>query len=262
MKPPASLPALHLDRRSFCAALAVAMVPLGAAWSQERIVEGSAAYRERIALPPEAALTVRLGVMAGGELGEPLLAEQILSPAGQVPIGFSLRFDPAAVPADAALGLEAIISVDGNRWFETAGAVPLPAEGPAELMLVRAAPQAPAPSGPDLAAAITGVEWTVLSIDGIDALGETAPTLTIAEDGSAGGHSGCNRFIGRAALDGETLGFTGIASTLMACDDAAMRVERAYYDALAATATFTLSGGILALVDADGRARVRLGAGA
>ncbi|MBX3529966.1 MAG: META domain-containing protein [Rhizobiaceae bacterium] len=243
-----------IDRRTLIAALAAtAALPSSLAFAEPRTVTGSALYRERIALPPDAVLTVRLGVLAGNALGSQLIAEQIVAPAGQVPIPFSLSFDTQDAPQDARLGLDATITAAGATLFRTAQAIPLPAgDAAVEIMLASAREPAAKP------APITGVEWQVEHIEGVDNLGETRPTLTIGADGRAGGSTGCNRFFAKATIDGEVLAFSEAGTTFMACDETVMRVERAFLDALAAVAAYRLEDGMLVLVDAEGVARMKL----
>ncbi|WP_449280799.1 META domain-containing protein [Leucobacter sp.] len=47
---------------------------------------------------------------------------------------------------------------------------------------------------------------------------ETAPSLTIEQDGAFSGTDGCNRLTGTATFDGDTIDFGVAASTLMACE--------------------------------------------
>lgn len=249
------MPAI-LDRRLFCAALAAAAVlPAAVARAAPRVISGRVFYRERIALPADAVLAVRLGVVEGNALGGHLIAEQIVAPAGQVPIAFSVQFDTEAVPEGATLGLDATISSAEATLFRTAEAVVLPQAGgePLDIMLVSAARDLAQP-----APAIAGVEWSVEAIAGIDDLGGAAPTLFIGTDGSAGGHGGCNRFFARASLDGESLAFAEIGSTFMACAPEVMRVEQAYFAALAAVSAWRIDEGGLLLLDDAGEELARL----
>jgi putative lipoprotein len=252
--------AAHFSRRTIIATLAAAAaMPASLALAQTRRLSGTVLYRERIALPPEAALTVRLGVMTGTELGGRLIAEQIVSPAGQVPIAFAIEFDPAELPADARIGIDASITLADRTLFRTAEAIPLPpSDDPIEILVV-SADREPAPAA---SPAITGLEWGVIAIDGIADLAGTQPTLTIGTDGAAAGNGGCNRFFGKATIDGALLTFSEVGSTFMACAPEAMHVERAFFDALSATQRYRLEEGVLVFEDGEGRARVRLAAGA
>ena len=50
-------------------------------------------------------------------------------------------------------------------------------------------------------------------------------------DGKAVGRGGCNRYFGKYTLEGETIGFGPLASTLMYCEET-MAVENAFFKAL------------------------------
>ena len=67
----------------------------GAIAAEEVAVTGEVSYRERIALPPNAALTVRLLDVSLADAPETVVAEQTIDPAGQVPINFEIKFDSA-----------------------------------------------------------------------------------------------------------------------------------------------------------------------
>jgi heat shock protein HslJ len=51
-----------------------------------------------------------------------------------------------------------------------------------------------------------------------DADSDSAPSLTIEQDGTFSGTDGCNRLAGTATFDGDTIDFGDTASTLMACE--------------------------------------------
>lgn len=61
-------------------------------------VTGTVTYRERIALPPTAVVTVRLVDVSLADAPSPVLAEQTIPTTGrQVPFSFALAYDPAAI---------------------------------------------------------------------------------------------------------------------------------------------------------------------
>ncbi len=62
------------------------------------ILTGTATYLQRIALPPEAKLTVRISDVSRMDAAAPVIAETTIMTAGkQVPLAFSLSYDPAKV---------------------------------------------------------------------------------------------------------------------------------------------------------------------
>lgn len=62
------------------------------------VLGGTVTYRQRIALSPGAVVKVWLQDISRPNLPVPeILDEQVIEPAGQVPIAFSLRYDPATI---------------------------------------------------------------------------------------------------------------------------------------------------------------------
>ena len=86
--------------------------------AEDKVVTGQVLYRERIALPQDAVLTVQL--IEEFPAGEPttIIGQQVIQNPGQVPIKFELHFDPVAIRPEATYVLEANISVDHALWFE------------------------------------------------------------------------------------------------------------------------------------------------
>ena len=83
----------------------------------EITVSGEVFYRERIALPPNAVLTVQLSDVSLADAPASTIAEQKIDPAGQVPIKFEIKFDPAVTQPKASYALQARITVDDQLWF-------------------------------------------------------------------------------------------------------------------------------------------------
>lgn len=97
--------------------LASALILPAQSMAEDKTVTGEVLYRERIALPPGAVLTVQL--IETSPAGEPtaIIGQQVI-PNPQVPIKFELHFNPLAVRPTATYLLEATISVDHTLWFE------------------------------------------------------------------------------------------------------------------------------------------------
>jgi putative lipoprotein len=63
---------------------------------------------------------------------------------------------------------------------------------------------------------VTGA-WKLDSIAGAPVLSGANPTLTLTADGHANGNGGCNAFGGSYTRAGDTLTFSQMISTMMAC---------------------------------------------
>ena len=98
--------------------MAGALVLPAQSMAEDKVVTGQVLYRERVALPPDAVLTVQL--IEEFPVGEPsaIIGQQVIPKAGQVPIKFEVHFDPVAIRPEATYLLEANISVNHTLWFE------------------------------------------------------------------------------------------------------------------------------------------------
>lgn len=91
-------------------------------------VTGTVTYRERIALTPDAVLTVEVRELTPeGKPGD-ILGQQVVTSPGQVPLPFSVALNPQRIRPEASYGLTARIT-DGGRTFGTPTAVPVLTQG-------------------------------------------------------------------------------------------------------------------------------------
>ena len=88
-------------------------------------VSGDIFYRERIALPPDATVQVRVVSLGRPGAARTVVAEQSFAAPRRVPIPFKLECDPQALQPGAAYGLEATISRRGKVEFATVEPVPV-----------------------------------------------------------------------------------------------------------------------------------------
>lgn len=112
-------------------------------------VSGTAAYRERIALPPDAVLEAELQDVSRADAPAIVLGRFRAGPAGQVPIPFAIPYDPAQIVAARRYVVRARILSGDRLLFTTDTIAPVLTQGAGDriaLMLVRA--QASPPTGP------------------------------------------------------------------------------------------------------------------
>lgn len=81
------------------------------------LLPGTLSYRQRIALSPDAVVTLRLLDVSRADAAPLLVAEQVLRARGQVPIAFVLPYDERRVRADGRYVLEARIEENGQLRF-------------------------------------------------------------------------------------------------------------------------------------------------
>ncbi|MGX1882519.1 META domain-containing protein [Streptomyces sp. NPDC055287] len=112
---------------------------------------------------------------------------------------------------------------------------------------------------PEPAARLLGTEWRVESLrDGDTATslpGDAAgkAKLIFGEDGSVGGHLGCNNVSGKAKVSGSTLTFSKIATTRKLCTPPVMDAERALLKVLDGKTSYEIRERALSLTAADGK---------
>jgi len=106
------------------------------------------------------------------------------------------------------------------------------------------------------AASLEGTPWVLSAGISVEGWEQAAPTATF-EGSAVSGSTGCNRFSGRYALDGDALALSALATTLLACAPPLDAVERAFVAALERVAGWRVAGGELALLDATGEELLR-----
>jgi putative lipoprotein len=82
-------------------------------------LDGEVFYRQRIALPPSAVLSVSLQDVSLADAPALVLDEQKGPVKGQVPLPFHLRYDPTQIKPGHRYAVSARIEVDGKLMFIT-----------------------------------------------------------------------------------------------------------------------------------------------
>ena len=222
----------------------------GAAVAEEITVTGEVSYRERMALPPNAVLTVRLLDVSLADAPETVVGEQKIDPAGQIPIKFDIRFASAVVQPSATYALQARIMVENQLWFindQRYAVDPLKPE-PAQMVLKMVKQSADAAP-----ATLFDTNWLAEDIDGRGVIDNAQSTFSVTRDGKVAGSGGCNRYFAQAEIEGDKIEIGKAGATMMACAEALMDQEGKFLAALEKAATFRIDGdGKLFLVDAQG----------
>lgn len=117
-------------------------------------------------------------------------------------------------------------------------------------------------SGLLLAACSGGTANSVVGtwrLDSYGSPGNTTPaapdvdtSITFTEDGKIEGNVGCNGFGGDYTVDGNTITFGPIVSTLMFCEGPVGDQETTTLSVLAETVSYTLEGDTLTITSSDG----------
>lgn len=72
-------------------------------------------------------------------------------------------------------------------------------------------------------------------------------SITFNDDGTLAGNSGCNGFGGEYTVDGDQVTFSGLVSTLIACEEPLMSQEGTMYAVLNGTSNYDVEGGTLTI---------------
>ena len=185
-------------------------------------VTGSATYLQRIAMPPQAVLTVRVEDVSRADAKARVMAET-REPFGgrQVPLAFALQVPRAAIDPRMRYALRATITVGDDLRFTTTQHVPVLTQGAAnsaDLLLAAVQPAAGSREAP-ATATLHNTYWKLVELDGqaVSMLPgqEREVRITLRSEGARlSGFSGCNPLMGGYVQDGQALQFTQLAGTL------------------------------------------------
>lgn len=192
-------------------------------------ISGSAAYRQRIALPPDATVIVSLEDISRADAPAEKLAEtRIATQGAQVPIPFTVTVDRSALDPRFTYSVRVrILDANGTLMWttDTVHLVPGSPDGNevdlGTLWLVQVDPPG-SQNGSGSSATdskITGVEWVVEDIGGRGVVDDTRPTILLDADGKIAGQAPCNRYTGSYEFDGAAFGTSDIAVTRRACPE-------------------------------------------
>lgn len=92
------------------------------------MISGTVMYRERMALPPDAVLTVRLLDISRPDLPPLVLADKSIFGPGNPPIAFEIPYTAGAIREGLRFTLEARIEVAGKLTFYSMAAHPVTLE--------------------------------------------------------------------------------------------------------------------------------------
>lgn len=92
--------------------------------------------------------------------------------------------------------------------------------------------------------------WNLSAYGPITAVSGSQASITFNEDGTLSGTSGCNGFGGEYTVDGDEITFSGLVSTLMACDEPLMSQEGAMFQVLNGTVAYRIEGDMLTITNA------------
>ena len=196
-------------------------------------VSGTVSYRERIALPPDAAVEVMLLDVSRKDVAATTIARRTIEPSGQVPIPYELVYDRAVIDSRMEYAVRALIRRGDNILFVTDRSYPVLTRGnpdSANLVLVRSGGGA----APVADANLSGTRWELKTLAGEYVNLEASQKTYFLQfnDGKkiVTGFVGCNNFTGEYSVSETTLEFANLARTMRICPS--MAIEDRFHDAL------------------------------
>jgi putative lipoprotein len=237
-------------------ALLLAAAPALAAPVQLR---GEVTYRERIALPDTAVLSIELVDLALPQ--RPRLSVSAPTGPGQVPLAFTLTFEDSLILPEHAYALNAEIAAGDLRFRnpEPYPVTPL-AQAVPIVIVTNLVAQAPQPSSEPMTGPgdlpLLNITWQATTIGETPVPPGVDVTLQIGSDMRAGGDGGCNSYFSQAAITEQTFSIGEIARTQRSCFYERNTLEQGYFAALKAAASWTVDNDTLTLFDGTGQPTV------
>lgn len=198
-------------------------------------LSGEVFYRERIMLPPDSVLIVKLVDVSIADARSITLSEIIHPIQGGPPYEFTLDYTPSVIDDKMRYSLQARVEHDGKLLMISDTALdPFRQNGPFNIMLVSAssslddavsngASNLNTISSVNPLVEIENTYWKLITLGDTNAFtpqGEREPHFILrGSEQGAGGSSGCNMFNGGYETDGNDLSFAPLAMTRKMCHE-------------------------------------------
>lgn len=224
-------------------------------------VTGTVSYRERVALPPDAIAEISLIDATAQDVAATVVAKTVVRAEGkQVPLPFTLRYDPHAIDKKHLYTLRATIkSGDQLLWTTDIARAVITQGNPTDvaIMLTRVDPDAGGARAGGASASsnreLAGSSWVLEDLNGERAIADVRVTLDFAAAGKASGNGSCNHYFATVEVSGESIRFGAVGATRMACATAISLQEIKYFDALEAATRYEIEGNELSIYGSSRR---------
>ncbi|MEZ4287637.1 MAG: META domain-containing protein [Polyangiales bacterium] len=221
-------------------------------------IDGSFAYRERIALPPKSTATVTLSDVSRADAPASVITEKSIDLSDRsVPVDFTLFIPANSLHTGHRYAVRAVIRDSSNALLWTTDThYPVdPAQSHQSvgtLKLVRVAKRVESDSSQQKS--IAGTSWRVVDLNGTPVVSDSQTPMQWSEDGKLSGSTGCNRFSGGYSDKDGVLTIGRLALTRRACLPPLMQQEKTFSELLSKVTSYRIDDdGALLLQTADGR---------
>jgi len=222
-------------------------------------VEGTATYRERIALPPNAVFEAVVQDVSRADAPAIEIARTTVRQPPQVPIPFRITVNPSDINSKRNYSVRGRILVDGKLWFVSDMVYPVLMDGASskvDMLLKRVSSSTPVSDTSSLG----NRYWRITQLAGNPVAPPEAsrrePQLILRDVDGKRTYSatvGCNAMSGSYSVKGGAITFESGISTLMACQPPLDKMELELRTAINGTRQWRIVGNTLELRDEDGR---------
>ncbi len=193
------------------------------------VVRGKLSYRQRIALPVNSQIVIKLLDVSLQDSAAKVLAQQVILTKGEnVPIPFQLRFNRIDIIPNHSYVVRAEIRIEDRLAFTTTRNYPVITNGAPETVDILLDPVETL----GLEQQLQQGQWLLEDLGGRGVIDNLQTKLKFDSQGRISGLAGCNRYFGQYKLKGENLKMSNIASTRKACFEAVANQESLFLNAL------------------------------
>jgi putative lipoprotein len=176
-------------------------------------VQGTATYRERIALPPGAVFEATLEDVSRTDAAASIIATTRVAKPGNPPIRFTLAYDPAKIVAANRYVVRARILLHDKLVFTTDTPPVITRGSPTDvsIMLRRVATNQTGSTTSGGGGVLEGTYWRATEVAGKPTPAQDANReahLLFETGGRLSGSDGCNRIAGSYELKGDVVRFS------------------------------------------------------
>lgn len=228
-------------------------------------IEGTATYRERMALPPDAVFEATLEDVSRMDAPSSVLGQARIEQPGNPPFHFTIQYDPTQIQPNHVYSVRARVLVGEHLLFTTDQRYQVLTQGHGSEIAMIVLRRASSTGGQSDSnpTALRKTYWKLVQIGerSITAADQQQEAYLVfqTEDGKVTGSGGCNRLTGGYTATGDSLRFSGVASTRMACMRG-METESSFLAALEHVRRWKISNRQLELLDEGEKMLLRFNA--